>query len=118
MSYWEDGNPTWNLWLDDIRNPLKSDKRDITREYIWARDPETAIYFVMIWGPPAFMSLDHDLGYDRDNIEIDCFDFLEWLAEHHYSAPPDYRVISDNVPAQERIVSFMESWKKSLQMGN
>jgi len=100
---------TWNLWLDDERNPgLAADPSEPqVSGWVWAKSTKEAIKLVETLGNPAFMSLDHDLGGDDTSMK-----FLKWLA--NYSYPSEYQVHSANPVGAKNIVSFMESWKKSL----
>lgn len=97
----------WKLWLDDqIHDKIPS--RDVPSDHVGADSVESAILLVEANGPPAFMDLDHDLGNGSDSIV-----FLNWLAyRYRCDYPPAYRVHSMNTVGRDRIISFMESWKK------
>lgn len=116
----------WNLWLDDFRNPGNGTWGNVTmqdestppQQFIWARDCEQARYYTFMWGPPAFMALDHDLGVPTGKLqEEDSLMYLQYLAINHPDSCPPYRVLSANPVGCQRIISFMESWKKSLTLG-
>jgi hypothetical protein len=76
---------------------------------LWARDVEQAQYYVLNYGPPRKMYLDHDLGNDETVM-----DFLKWLERSGYDPTFSYCVISDNPDGRRAIVSFIESWKRSV----
>ncbi len=119
----------WALWLDDLRNPHSSEKRNlhpIHHKYIWARDVEQAVYFVKLLGIPEYMALDHDLGLDEDETRSKNsivyketgMKFLMWLEEYmNNSAPPKWKVHSDNPAGAKNMESFMKSWEKAASQG-
>lgn len=112
-------NIGWKLWLDDERNPeywASQIGEDWTAElYLWAPTVESAKYFVRRFGPPSFMVLDHDLGINKAGEPETVRSFLNWLAADYYdSCPWGYFTITDNPVGKQWIVSFMESWRKSL----
>ena len=102
----------WCLFLDD--------ERDVPKDYtgnnwVVCRSSEEAKSMVLEYGPPARMSLDHDLGYDDTSMV-----FLKWLAneycvENDKNQVPEYVVHSANPVGTKNIISFLESWKKSLE---
>ena len=99
-------DPVWHLYLDDLRDPPPD------REWVVCRSTHQALEVVASRGMPAHMSLDHDLG-GNDTSMI----FLRRLANDVWddtSPPPDYQVHSANPVGAQNIVSFMESWRKSL----
>ena len=63
---------TWNLFLDDERDPPSDGRR-------WevARSCDAAAALVAARGLPAYASLDHDLGADKTGA-----DFVRWLGEY------------------------------------
>ena len=92
------------LFIDDIRNP--------SEDYIVLRSSEDAIQFIKQNGWPEFISFDHDLG-GEDTTMV----FLKRLVNEVWDGktmPPDYIVHSANPIGSKNIVSFMESWKKSI----
>lgn len=92
------------LFIDDIRNP--------SEDYIVLRSSEDAIQFIKQNGWPEFISFDHDLGGDDTTMV-----FLKRLVNEVWDGktmPPDYIVHSANPIGSKNIVSFMESWKKSI----
>ena len=104
----------WNLFLDDLRSPLYVDQ-DGVRVWVVARDLREAKRLCERQGMPSFISFDHDLGPDEDSMM-----FLKWLAYEFFDEArhrvPGYQVHSANPVGSENIVSFMESWKRSLTL--
>ena len=96
---------TWKLWLDDQLDSV----RPVPSGYIGAASSEEAIALVDQLGSPEFMDLDHDLGGEDNAMR-----FLRYLS-NIVEVPPGYVVHSRNPCGKENIVSFMESWKKSLE---
>ncbi len=96
----------WCLFLDDERSPA-----DDGRDYTIARTPDAALTLVRERGFPAFMSLDHDLGEGLDTMQ-----FLRALAGEYPDPPfiPAYQVHSANPVGRDNMVSFLESWRRSL----
>jgi hypothetical protein len=99
------------LWIDDIKNPryMTLHKSIFTGNEIvvWARDIEQAQFYVLMYGLPQEMYLDHDLG------EVDTImSFLKWLKDQ-CDWPPPYQIISANPIGAQNIQSFMDSWVKT-----
>ena len=102
----------WKLWLDDQTWDPEIPKRHAPDDYIGAASSLEAKKLVEMLGPPMFMSLDFDLGGD-DTAR----NFLNWLFyEYGSPIPPEYEIHSENIEGQKDILSFMESWKKSLDL--
>ena len=101
----------YNLWIDDLRNPDRSLPEQSDAVLLWARDVEQAKYYVINYGLPIKMYLDYDLGaYET------VMDFLKWLERSGYDPTFSYCVISDNPNGAKAIVSFIESWKRSVSV--
>lgn len=106
----------WRLWIDDQAKD-SIEKRKTPDGFLSALSSEEAKELVRLYGPPAFMSLDHDLGGGDDVVE-----FLTWLEcfinfERNFGdllAPPDYTIHSENPIGRKRIESFMETWRKGV----
>ena len=122
---------SWNLWIDDMRDPedflrvrvvdfdgYKFDSMTFPEfeiyirkgfkaaDFIWCKSAEEAILEVEKRGTPKFMALDHDLG------SHDVFSFLKWLSENHPESPPDWYAHSANTCGRDNINSYMQSWHK------
>lgn len=95
----------WKLYLDDVRTP-------VCPLYKVARSSSEALALCKEYGMPHYMSLDHDLG-GEDTTMV----FLKGLYAMFPTGPiPDYWVHSANPVGKENIISYLESWKKSLTM--
>lgn len=93
------------LFIDDIRNPSSND-------FVVVRSTNDAIETVKhTW--PSFISFDHDLGGDDTSMV-----FLRRMVNEVWNNQPvpNYTVHSANPVGSKNIVSFMESWKKSVTM--
>lgn len=108
----------WNLWIDDIRDPRYFAKHDWKeKEFIWATNIGQAEYFCELWGPPQYMALDHDLGYDPNVMCKRCVpEFLSWLQSNYPNSPPEFRIHTANPEGGRNMRAFMESWRKSLNL--
>lgn len=81
---------SYNLFLDDIRNP---DYVKDGRDYVLARSFDEATELVYRRGLPSHIAFDHDLGWDElepneNGLIIDLgqeaksgYDFAHWLVE-------------------------------------
>jgi len=99
---------TYNLYLDDLRNPPAD------RDWLVCRSSQEALDRIVDIGMPSFISFDHDLGED-DTTMI----FLRRLVNEVWDGQtviPDYQIHSANPVGVENIRSFMESWKRSLML--
>lgn len=99
---------TWKLWLDDQLDDPICPVRTTPDGFLGAKSSGEAIILVNKLGLPEFMDLDHDLGEGDDALV-----FLNWLS-FNFDKPPEYKIHSQNPIGQKRIISFMESWKGSL----
>lgn len=95
----------YKLFIDDERTPT-------TDGWVIARSSNEALTYIQNNGWPEFISFDHDLGGDDTTMV-----FLRKLVDQVWNGdnlPPDYVVHSANPVGSKNIISFMESWKKSL----
>lgn len=101
------------LFLDDLRQPPNPTEENNFNAFFVARSTEQAIRIIKEFGWPDFMSLDHDLGGD-DTVMV----FLKRLVSEIWTDQtiPDYFIHSANPVGSENIRSFMESWKKSVNL--
>ncbi len=115
---------TYNLFIDDIRNP---DWRecvlsgcDQSLDWVIARSSEAAKAIVMEKGMPTRMALDHDLGLAPNGSFDDTMIFLKWLANEYWDGasaiPSKISYHTANPIGQQRMMTFMKSWKKSLNI--
>jgi len=99
---------SWNLYIDDLRNPPAD------RDWLVCRSSQEALDLVMEIGMPTFISFDHDLG-GEDTTMI----FLRRLVNEVWDGtapPPAYQVHSANPVGAHNIASFMESWRRSMNL--
>ena len=97
---------TWNLYIDDIRNPPAD------RDWLVCRSSQEALDRIVDLGMPHFISFDHDLGEDDTTMV-----FLRRFVNEVWdgvTSPPDYIIHSANPVGVQNIRSFMDSWKRSL----
>jgi hypothetical protein len=102
---------TWKLYLDDVRDPDEQGWT-VIRSSIMA-----VVTIVKRKEIPEFMSLDHDLGEDDNTMRF--LKELHHIWEDWGSEPdliPGYVVHSANPVGAKNIISFMESWKKSVAL--
>lgn len=96
----------YRLYVDDIRTP------ESQSEWIIARSSAEAIDIVVMEGIPECMSLDHDLG-GEDTAMV----FLKALTALYPDGPvPDTLVHSQNPIGRENIISYINSWDRSLKI--
>ena len=97
----------YKLFIDDVRD---------APDNLWTvcRSSHQAIEHIKVYGMPAFISFDHDLG-GEDTTML----FLRRLVNELWDGKetqPEYRIHSANPVGSENIKSFMESWKKSIKL--
>lgn len=98
----------YRLFIDDVREPPDG-------TWTVARSSDEALKLVEDKGMPKIISFDHDLGGDDTSMA-----FLKKLVDTIWDGkekPPEYKVHSANPIGSLNIVSFMESWRKSINMG-
>lgn len=100
----------WFLWLDDQLADPNAIDRHTPRGFIGAASTAEAIALVISLGVPDYMSLDHDLSQEDRSM-----DFLKWLSSNYTDSPPKYDVHSANPIGRDNIISFMESWIRSIK---
>lgn len=65
----------WSLFIDDERFP-----KDTTRNFTISRSMEEAVKLIEQQGCPTYISFDHDLGCDAQEIpHATGYDFAHWL---------------------------------------
>jgi hypothetical protein len=99
----------WNLYLDDERDPRREDPGT---SYLLARSTESALKLVEDFGPPQFMSLDHDLGGADTGMR-----FARLLVDRWEScwALPQFRVHSRNTVGAANLEAFLQSWLRHMR---
>ena len=104
---------TWNLFLDDIRNP-KIDPPDGGR-WVIARSYADAIHFITYMGMPKYVSFDHDLG---DSGEDTGYDLAKWFVKEDLDGlrklPKDFsfNVHSANPVGAKNIQTILDNYLK------
>jgi hypothetical protein len=105
-------NPiVWQLFLDDERYP--SDTLGITCHI--ARNYDDAVWYVQHYGPPVFISFDHDLGSPQN---LTGMDFAKWLCNQVMNGliqlPDDFMfyVHSQNPVGAKNIQTYMDQFLK------
>ena len=101
------------LFIDDNRMLGDVPIPDLQIPWTLARSSGEAKGIVLRRGIPAFISFDHDLGGDDTSMV-----FLKWFSALKLETLPEYQVHSANPVGKENIISFMESWKRSLTLPN
>ncbi len=113
----------WRLWVDDDLNNFDASERWIPEGWLGAKTSDEAIALVLKYGFENLvcMDLDHDLGMDANNEPQDIKKFLKWLTETYPEgrvttspAVPEFKVHSRNVDGAPWILSYLDSWKRSL----
>lgn len=113
--------PSWNLFLDDIRFPVGSN-------WIIARNYEDAVWCVTNYGVPGYISFDHDLApahyiVGAESNEKTGYDFAKWfgnyVTDNKLSLPKDfdYTVHSMNPVGAENIRAYMKHWLHNYRLG-
>jgi len=99
-------NRPYKLWLDDERKAPSAD-------WITARSRTDFEHIINTFGMPYLMDLDHDLGDpDPSTTGMAC---LHWLYSQGYDiADTEIKVHSSNFDGRNNMISYIESWKKSI----
>lgn len=103
---------SWNLWLDDTRDPRYHDG-DNEGYWVWATSSEEALRIVGNEGCPDNMALDHDLGGEDSGMK-----FLKGLVKMDEDGLIDVSkcrmsVHSSNFEAGKNMVAFFASYLRS-----
>ena len=102
----------WKLWIDDEAFDEGKPYRNPPEGYFAAINVEDAIKITKILkSPPEFLHLDHDLGKGPNVME-----YLKFLFEAYPTKCPEYIVHSANCVGRDNIISYLDSWKKSLDL--
>lgn len=104
---------TYNLFLDDIRDPTWVYNHPPFKEWVVCRNYQEAVDIVNSRGFPAHVSFDHDLGDDSKSG----FDFAKWLVNKDlddHSMPNDwtYNIHSANGIGRENIKGLLDAYIK------
>lgn len=123
----------YNLFLDDNRIPTHVTWVDIPKDqhYSVVRNYQEFVDIITLRGLPKFVTYDHDLsdchyghGLKGDNIPYDKYtektgyDCAKWLVEYCMKKKvkhPSYMVHSMNPVGKSNIISYVESYNKSIK---
>ncbi len=95
----------YKLFIDDLKDPPGNPD-----EWVVVRSSAAAIAHVKEWGPPGYISFDHDLGGEDTSIV-----FIDWLIGqmldleekginlHWVRFPSDYYIHSENPIGRDNI---------------
>lgn len=123
----------YNLFLDDNRIPTHVTWVDIPKDqhYSVVRNYQEFVDIITLRGLPKFVTYDHDLsdchyghGLKGDSIPYDKYtektgyDAAKWLVEYCMNKGvkhPPYQVHSMNPVGKSNIISYVESYNKSIK---
>lgn len=104
------------LYIDDIRTPKDSSFKVI-------RSFDEAVKFIQEFGIPEYISFDHDLGCDKNGIELESgYDFAKWLVEadldglYHFPKNFNFNVHSANPVGKVNIESILNNYLKKIKI--
>jgi hypothetical protein len=122
----------YNLFLDDIRIPTNVTWVDIPKDqhYSLVRNYQEFVDLITLRGLPKFVCYDHDLsdchyggglndrGIDYDSYtEMTGYDCAKWLVDYCMNKGikhPSYVVHSMNPVGKQNIISYVESYNKTV----
>lgn len=116
------------LWVDDIRNPHSEMWKPIVTSndciqgepiIAWVKNYDEFCNWLnnavhdpeILW--PTLICFDHDLGEDKSGL--DCTKYLVEMCMKHDFELPFYRCHSSNPVGVQNILSYLNSYKKSLE---
>ena len=123
----------YNLFLDDVRIPTHVTWADVpqNQHYSLARNYQEFVDLITLRGLPKFVCYDHDLadghyghGLRGDEIPYDSYkektgyDCAKWLVDYCMKKGvkhPPYVVHSMNPVGKQNIISYVESYNKSIK---
>lgn len=99
----------WKLYLDDIRSPKESG-------YTIARNIEEAKKLISEKGFPSHMSLDHDLGENKNGKPLPTgHDFVKWITKEYLDKElPEftYQIHSANPVGADNMKGLLDNFIK------
>ena len=122
----------YNLFLDDVRLPNHVTWVDLpaNQHYSLVRNYQEFVDLITLRGIPKFVTYDHDLadkhyghGLKNDDIPYDQYaektgyDCAKWLVDYCMKKGvkhPPYVVHSMNPVGKSNIISYVESYNKSV----
>lgn len=97
----------WKMFLDDERFPADNDP-----DWVVVRHVNHAKELIQDYGPPYFMTLDHDLGEDLNG-----HDFAKWFVEYLMDTETKWNgrfyVHSQNPVGRDNIQNYLDSFVNS-----
>ena len=123
----------YNLFLDDVRIPTHVTWADVpqNQHYSVARNYQEFVDLITLRGLPKFVCYDHDLadghyghGLRGDEIPYDSYkektgyDCAKWIVDYCMKKGvkhPPYVVHSMNPVGKQNIISYVESYNKSIK---
>lgn len=122
-------NTYYNLFLDDIRDPVHVKQAwhggrwiEFPSHYTWeiVRSYKAFTEKILSQGLPARIAFDHDLSYEDQNKtenfkERTGLDCAKWLADYcvvNNLPLPDYMVHSFNPVGRKNIIDFLERFQE------
>ena len=117
------------FWVDDERDPFSKEWNQVAtnKEYIhgkpmiiWAKSYHEFVRYMdiatnnggSVWFP-SLVCFDHDLGSEETGL--DCAKYLVNACMEHNIDLPHYSCHSSNPAGRENILSYLNSYIKSLQ---
>lgn len=122
----------YNLFLDDVRLPNHVTWVDLppNQHYSVVRNYQEFVDLITLRGIPKFLTYDHDLsdahyghGLRGDNIPYDQYaektgyDCAKWLVDYCMKKGvkhPPYQVHSMNPVGKSNIISYVESYNRTV----
>lgn len=115
------------IWVDDMRNPHSQEWKPVIMKYLGNLDGEPFILWLKNYKEftywlessyfdgemPILICFDHDLGEEKTGF--DCVKFLVDFCDKNNIELPDCTCHSSNPVGRENILSYINSYKKSLK---
>lgn len=116
------------IWIDDERNPHSDVWNSVATNKKYVQGDPTIVWLVnyrefrnwldtavhdteVLW--PTLVCFDHDLGEEKTGF--DCAKYLVEVCMKHNLRLPAYTCHSSNPAGRENILSYLNSYKKSLE---
>lgn len=116
------------LWVDDMRNPhsdvwnsVASNKKFVDEDssIVWLCNYNEFVNWLnitindkeVLW--PTLICFDHDLGEEKTGM--DCAKYLVEFCMNNNMKLPNYTCHSSNPVGRENILSYLNSYKKSIE---
>lgn len=105
---------SYNLFLDDIREPSWVYKDPPFKQWVVARNYDEAVNIVEKYGFPNLVSLDHDLGDSGTKSGMDFAKYLVARDLDYHDMPEnfEYLIHSSNPAGAANIRGLLDSYAK------